>query len=172
MDAARARSAINYISALARSILIGHESKQSYIWKIPASLLTKRFDGPARHKKPLSDQGLPLERLEQLRSLSFANLTSASSVQSLMATPANGSEFLARSPTEVVTLSAYPTPDASNTQITLSAEASSANINSTDSNLANAKLVKINVTYTWTETFGGRSRSEQSETIVSAGTKK
>ena len=112
------------------------------------------------------------DRLEQLRNMSFANLTSASSVQSLMVTPANGSEFLARSPTEVVTLSAYPTPDASNTQITLSAGASSANMNSTDSNLANAKLVKINVTYTWTETFGGRSRSEQSETIVSAGTKK
>ena len=112
------------------------------------------------------------DRLEQLRNLSFANLTSASYVQSLMTTPANGAEFLARSPTEVVTLSAYPTPDASNTQITLSAEASSANMNSTDSNLANAKLVKINVTYTWTETFGGRSRSEQSETIVSAGTKK
>lgn len=112
------------------------------------------------------------DRLEQLRNLSFANLTSASYVQSLMAIPANGSEFLARSPTEVVTLSAYPTPDASNTQITLSAAGSSATINSTDSNLATAKLVKVNVTYTWTEALGGRSRSEQSETIISAGTKK
>ena len=112
------------------------------------------------------------DRLEQLRNLSFANLTSDSYVQGLMATPANGSEFLARSPTEVVTLSAYPTPDANDTQITLSAGGSSATINSTDSNLAKAKLVKINITYTWTEAFGGRSRSEQTETIVSAGTKK
>src|SRR5947208_16274855 len=70
------------------------------------------------------------DRLEQLRSLSFANLTSASSVQSLMATPANGSEFLARSPTEVVTFSAYPTPDASATQITLSADVSAATLGS------------------------------------------
>lgn len=112
------------------------------------------------------------DRMEQLRNLSFADLTNASVVQGLMATPANGSEFLARSPTEVMTFSAYPTPDASNTQITLSAGGSSATINSTDSNLANAKLVKINITYTWTEALGGRARSEQTETIVSAGTKK
>ena len=112
------------------------------------------------------------DRLEQLRNLSFSSLTSASTVQSLMATPANASEFLARSPNEVVTLSAYPTPDASNTMITLSAGASSAAINSTDSSLSSATLVKVNVTYTWTEALGGRSRSEQSETIISAGTKK
>ena len=112
------------------------------------------------------------DRLEQLRNLKFSSLTSASSVQSLMATPANGSEFLARNPTEVVTLSAYPTPDGTNTTITLSAGGSSATINSTDSKLSNATLVKVNVTYTWTEALGGRSRSEQSETIVSAGTKK
>jgi hypothetical protein len=112
------------------------------------------------------------DRLEQLRNLTFSNLTSASYVQGLMATPANGSEFLARSPTEVVTLSAYPTPDGTNTQIALSPGAPAATINSTDTNLAKATLVKINVTYTWTEALGGRSRSEQSETIISDGTKK
>ena len=112
------------------------------------------------------------DRLEQLRNLSFSSLTSASTIQTLMASPANSSEFLARSPTEVVTVSAYPTPDASNTKITLSPGASSATINTTDSNLSNATLVKVNVTYTWTEALGGRSRSEQSETIISAGTKK
>src|ERR1700719_683643 len=89
------------------------------------------------------------DRLEQLRNLSCSSLTSASTVQSLMATPANASEFLARSPTEVVTLSAYPTPDGTNTQITLSAGGSSATINSTDSKLSNATLVKVNITYTW-----------------------
>ena len=112
------------------------------------------------------------DRIEQLRNLSFSSLTSASSVQSLMAAPANSSEFLARSPNEVVTLSAYPMPDASNTKITLSAGASSATINTTDSSLSSATLVKVNVTYSWTEALGGRSRSESSETIISAGTKK
>jgi Tfp pilus assembly protein PilV len=112
------------------------------------------------------------DRMEQLRNLPFLSLTSAATIQALMAQPANGSEFLARAPTEVITLSAYPTPNANNTQITLLPGASSATINSTDANLANATLVKVNVTYTWNEAFGGRSRSEESETILSAGTKK
>ncbi len=119
------------------------------------------------------------DRLEQLRNLSFSSLATASSVQSLMATPANGSEFLARSPTEVVTLTGYQTTanyfagtaDATKTQITLSPGAGSATINSTDSNLSTAVLVKVNVAYTWND-LGGRSKSESSETIISAGTKK
>ncbi len=119
------------------------------------------------------------DRLEQLRNLSFSSLASASSVQTLMATPANGSEFLARSPTEVVTLTGYQTmanyfagtADATKTQITLSPGAGSATINSTDANLSTAVLVKANVAYTWND-VGGRSRSESSETIISAGTKK
>lgn len=120
------------------------------------------------------------DRLEQLRNLSFSSLVSAASVQSLMATPANGSEFLARSPTEIVTLTGYQTmanyfagtADATKTQITLSPGAGSATINSTDANLSTAVLVKVNVAYTWNEALGGRSRSESSETIISAGTKK
>ena len=120
------------------------------------------------------------DRLEQLRNLAFTSLASASTVQTLMATPANASEFLARSPTEVVTFTGYQsmanyfagTSDGTQTKITLSPAASSATINSTDANLSTATLVKINVTYTWTEALGGRPRSEQSETIVSAGTKK
>lgn len=112
------------------------------------------------------------DRIEQLRNLSFTDLTNATTVQSLMAAPANGSEFLARIPTEVVTLSAFPTPNASNTQIALPAGASLATVNSTDANLAKATLVKVNVTYTWNEALGGRSRTEQSETIISSGTKK
>jgi len=120
------------------------------------------------------------DRLEQLRNLSFSSLASDSSVQSLMAVPANASEFLARSPTEVVKLTGFKsvskffagTADATQTQITLSAGDSSATINSADTNLSTAVLVKVNVTYTWTEALSGRPRSEQGETIISAGTKK
>jgi hypothetical protein len=59
--AAPARSAINFISALAQSILIGPESKRSYIWKIPASFVMKRFGGSVQDKKPPSNQRLRLE---------------------------------------------------------------------------------------------------------------
>jgi hypothetical protein len=91
----------------------------------------------------------------------------------LMQNPANGSE-LTRKVTEVVTLSAYPTPDATNTIITRGPGAIVVpTINSTDSLLAtNATLLKLNVTYTWNMAVGGRLRSQQAETIISAGTKK
>jgi Tfp pilus assembly protein PilV len=117
------------------------------------------------------------DRVEQLRNLSFTDLTNATTVQTLMTTPSNGSAF-AQKATEVVTLSHYPTPDASNTRITRLPGASvTPTINSTDANLANdtpagTGLVRVNVTYTWTTTLGSRSESEQTETIISAGAKK
>lgn len=125
------------------------------------------------------------DRLEQLRNMTFSDLCTGSTVQSLMAKPANSSEFLSRAPTEVVSLTGYSsisnylsnTADATKTQLTLSAGAASATINTTDANMAtssfqNNGIIKIKVTYTWTEALGGRSRSEESETIVSSGTKK
>ena len=112
------------------------------------------------------------DRTEQMRNLSFSSLTSASAVQTLMTTPSNSSDF-ARNVTEVVTLSAYPTPDASNTRLTRGAGASvTPTINTTDASLANSALVKLNVTYTWNTAMGNRAQSEQTETIISSGTKK
>jgi len=112
------------------------------------------------------------DRVEQLRNLSFPDLTNATTLQTLMTTPSNGSAF-AQNVTEVVTLSAYPTPNAANTQISRGPGASvTPTVNSTDTNLANAGLVKLNVTYTWSRTLGGQAESEQTETIISAGTKK
>jgi hypothetical protein len=119
------------------------------------------------------------DRLEALRNLAFTDLTSTDTtnnpncVPNLMQNPANGSDF-AKKVTEVVTLSAYPTPDASSTIITRGPGASaSPTISATDSLLATtATLVKVNVTYTWNMALGGRARSLQAETIISAGTKK
>jgi Tfp pilus assembly protein PilV len=112
------------------------------------------------------------DRLESLRNLAFTDLTNATYVQNLMTTPSNGSDF-AQKVTEVVTLSAYPTQDASNTQVTRGPGASvTPTVNSTDASLANAALVKVNVTYSWNTILGSRSESEQTETIISAGTKK
>ena len=112
------------------------------------------------------------DRVEQLRNLLFTDLTNAATLQTLMTTPSNGSTFV-QNVTEVVTLSGYPTPDGSNTQITRGPGASvTPTVNSTDASLSSATLVKVNVTYTWTSTLGSRSQSEQTETIISAGTKK
>ncbi len=119
------------------------------------------------------------DRLEALRNLTFGDLTSTdvagnpNCVPNLMQNPANASE-LTRKVTEVVTLSAYPTPDATNTVITRGPGAFVVpTINATDSLLATtATLLKVNVTYTWNMAIGGRLRSQQAETIISAGTKK
>src|SRR5438477_11423830 len=48
------------------------------------------------------------DRCEVLRNVAFTDLTTKSYVQSLLATPANGSEFCKKA-TEVVKISAYPT---------------------------------------------------------------
>src|SRR5713101_9709488 len=48
------------------------------------------------------------DRCEVLRNLAFADLTTTSTVQSLLATPPNGSDFCKKA-TEVVKISAYPT---------------------------------------------------------------
>lgn len=112
------------------------------------------------------------DRLESLRSLTFANLTSASTVQTLMTTPSNSSDLSAKV-TEVVTMSAFPTPDGTNTVITRGPGASvTPTINSTDSSLSSATLVKVTVTYTWTMSLTGRSMSESTETIIASGNKK
>src|SRR6266849_6171211 len=48
------------------------------------------------------------DRCEVLRNLAFTDITTTSTVQSLLATPPNGSDFCKKA-TEVVKISAYPT---------------------------------------------------------------
>src|SRR5260370_31959137 len=48
------------------------------------------------------------DRCEVLRNLSFSDLTTQSTVQSLLANPPNGSDFCKKA-TEVIKISAYPT---------------------------------------------------------------
>jgi Tfp pilus assembly protein PilV len=116
------------------------------------------------------------DRVEVLRNLSFTDLTNATVVQNLMATPANGSEFAKTKPTEVVTIKAYDTAAkaTSGTGIKISRPVGAVVTPSIDLNslvLPNMAVVMVNVKYTW-NMLGGRSGSEQTETIISSGTKK
>jgi hypothetical protein len=111
------------------------------------------------------------DRIEGLRGLTFDNLTSASNIKTLMATPANGSDFAAKV-VETVTMSDYP---GATTTITYTRPAgASVTVSSSPGSVdfSSANLVKVKVTYSWTTTFGGRSMSETTETIVSSGNKK
>ena len=107
------------------------------------------------------------DRCEVLRNLAFTDLTTNSYVQSLLATPANGSDFCKKA-TEVVKISAYPTANGV-TQFTRLADGTVSN-NSTAANLGSS-LVQVDVSTSW-NMLGGRARSETTSTVISNGTKK
>ena len=116
------------------------------------------------------------DRVEVLRNLSFTDLTNATFVQNLVATPANGSDFVVTKPTEVVTIKAYDTAakTTSGTGVKISRPAGAVVTPSIDFNslvLPDPAVVLVNVKYTW-RMLGGRSAGEETETIISSGTKK
>jgi Tfp pilus assembly protein PilV len=108
------------------------------------------------------------DRCEALRNLAFTDLTTSSYVQSLLAAPANGSDFWKKA-TEVVTLRAFPTANGM-TRFTRTPDGTV-----TANSLANdlgTTLVQVDVSTSWNMTLSGRSRSEQTTIIISNGTKK
>src|SRR5712692_10347140 len=85
------------------------------------------------------------DRCEVLRNLAFADLTTTSTVQSLLATPPNGSDFCKKA-TEVVKISAYPTANGV-TQFTRTPDGV-VNNDSTATSLGST-LVKVDVSTSW-----------------------
>jgi hypothetical protein len=108
------------------------------------------------------------DRAEMLRNLSFTDLTKTSVVQGLLATPPNAAPF-AHKVTEIVKISAYPTPNGI-TQFTRLPNGTVI-ADSVASDLGTS-LVKVDVIATWTMTLGGRFKTEQTTNILSNGTKK
>ena len=106
-------------------------------------------------------------RAEVFRNLRFTDLTTTSYVQNLLATAANTSDF-AKSATEVVKISAYPTANGV-TQMTRATNGT-VSLDSTATSLGT--LVKVDISQTWTAVLGGRQRTEQTSLIISNGTKK
>jgi Tfp pilus assembly protein PilV len=108
------------------------------------------------------------DRCETLRNLAFTDLINISYVQTLMATPANASDFC-KNATEVVRISAYPVAHGV-TQFTRLPNGPVTN-DSTATDLGST-LVQMTVSTSWSTTFGGRARSEETTTLISNGTKK
>ena len=108
------------------------------------------------------------DRCETLRNLAFSDLVSGSYVQNLMTAPANASD-LCKNATEVVTISAYPVAHGV-TQFTRLPNGPVTN-NSIATDLGTT-LVQVTVSTSWSATFGGGARSEETTTIISNGTKK
>ena len=108
------------------------------------------------------------DRCETLRNLAFTDLVTTSYVQGLLATPANNSDFCKKA-TEVITVSAYPTPNGV-TQFTRLPNGT-VTTNSVATDLGSG-LVQVDVSTSWNMALGGRPRSEQTSTIISNGSKK
>jgi prepilin-type N-terminal cleavage/methylation domain-containing protein len=108
------------------------------------------------------------DRTETLRNLAFNDLTTPSYIEDLMNEAPNAADF-SKKATEVVRLSAYPTANGV-TQFTRQANGTVTH-NSTATDLGTS-LVRVEVTNSWSMTFGGRARTEALTTIVSNGTKK
>ena len=107
-------------------------------------------------------------RAEVFRNLRFTDLTTTSYVQNLLTTAANTSDF-AKSATEVVKISAYPTANGV-TKMTRAMNGT-VSLDSTATSLGST-LVKVDITQSWTAVLGGRPRTEQTSIIISNGTKK
>jgi hypothetical protein len=125
------------------------------------------------------------DRVEGLRNLAFGDLTSPTYMMSSQPTPApagprpvslvypsNLSDLAARV-TEEVTVSAYPSGNPSITYTrTPGAVVSPSALPNTTGDFSTTTLVKLKVKYTWNGTLGQRQHSEETETLISGGTKK
>ena len=109
-------------------------------------------------------------RAEVFRNLAFSDLTTTSFVQNLLATAANTSDF-AKSATEVVKISAYPTANGV-TQMTRTPDGTVSPDSTPPPGSPTPTLVKVDISQSWTQVLGGRQRTEQTSLIISNGTKK
>jgi hypothetical protein len=133
------------------------------------------------------------DRIEGLRNLDFNNLISPTYMTTAQPAPtgtpaaprpvslnypSNTSDFAARV-TEVVTISGYPsgTPLPGGTPSITYTRAPGSQVTPTFSpspapDFSSMTMVKVKVQYTWNAVLGRRQQSEETETLISAGTKK
>ena len=125
------------------------------------------------------------DRVEGLRNLAFSDLMSPTYMTAAQPTPSpsgprpvslvfpsNSSDLAARV-TEQVTISAYPSGSPSITYTRAPGTAiTPTTAPSSSPDFTGITLVKVNVKYTWNATLGHRAQSEETETLISGGTKK
>jgi hypothetical protein len=133
------------------------------------------------------------DRIEGLRNLDFANLISPTYMVTAQPTPAgtpagprpvslyypsNPSDFASKV-TEVVTVSGYPsgTPLPGGTPSITYTRTPGGAVTPTYSpspapDFSSVTMVKVKVQYSWNAVLGRRQQSEETETLISAGTKK
>jgi len=117
------------------------------------------------------------DRLEQLRNLSFANLVDTPGLTALLTTPPNSSSLPFKA-TETVTIRKFANGAATTPTVTF-LRGPGASVSPSHSpnpggavDFTGVNLVRVDVTYNWTTTFGAIAHQETTSTIISEGAKK
>lgn len=104
------------------------------------------------------------DRMEQLRTCSWSQLTDASYIQnSLMNSATNGARNLGQV-TETVTVNAYPT--ALSPAISVVRSNGTASTASSNASIANGDIVRVDIALSWKAGPGGRQRSQSVTTVI------
>jgi prepilin-type N-terminal cleavage/methylation domain-containing protein len=103
------------------------------------------------------------DRIEQFRSCTWEQLTDASYIQNNILNAATTSGYNIAGNTETVTLSAYPIGTMPTTVVRTNGTAS---ITSSNSNLVNGDMVRVDVSLTWVAALGARARSQSLSSII------
>ena len=103
------------------------------------------------------------DRMEQFRNCTWAQVTDSSYVAGNIMNIAGKNSGSLKSITEVVTINAYPT--AVNPPIQITRSNGTITVNSTNAAIASGNLVKIDITLSWTQGLGKKSRLEACSAI-------
>ena len=109
------------------------------------------------------------DRGEQLRNLSWTQVTDSNYIANNVLNQASTNATYLNGLSETVTVNAYPT--AVSPAIKLTRSGGSVTINSTNSTIASGNLVRIDTTETWTAGRTGSSRSVVTSTVQAKNTR-
>ena len=104
------------------------------------------------------------DRTEQLRKCTWAQVTSASYIQSSILNSATNAAQNLGQLTETVTVNAYPT--ALNPAISVVRTSGGASTVSSNASIANGDMVRVDIALTWSAGLGGRTRTQTATTVI------
>ena len=103
------------------------------------------------------------DRIEQFRGCSWTQLTDASYIKNNIMNTSTTSGYNIGGSTETVTLNTYPVATAPTKIVRTNGAATTI---STNSNLVNTDLVRIDVALSWTSNVGKRARSQSVSSLI------
>jgi Tfp pilus assembly protein PilE len=103
------------------------------------------------------------DRIEQFRSCTWDQLTDASYIQNNILSGSTISGYNSAGSTETVTLTTYPIATTPTRVVRTNGAASTT---STNSNLVNGDIVRIDVSLTWVAGLGARPRSQSVSSLI------